>query len=159
MDAQRSSAFPLLYLRSFVKPMREVKSGAYQEQLHGYEDGSIFMIAEGLNILFVSTLALILIFIAARAAKRKYGISLTSLITGMRIRTSAATDRMFEKQRISATKKCRNCSEQLPLSALICDDCGYNFLSGMVGHGNKMLPAPEPPAQEGPKQNFASARV
>ncbi|MGE5216624.1 MAG: hypothetical protein ACM3SP_06445 [Chloroflexota bacterium] len=117
------------------------------------------MIAAGLNLFHYFAIALILLFLAAGITKRRYGVSLKSLITGIRVKTSSATDRMFEKRRIPTLKKCRNCSEQLPLSALICDACGFNFLSGMVGHGHKMLPAPEPPTQEVAKQNFASAGV
>ena len=155
---QRLSAPLLLHLRSPVKPMREVESGTLRPQFHG-RDGRKFMIAEVLKILAFSAIPLFLVFIAARSAKRKYGISFRSLFAGIHLRNNFSTDRMFEKQHISALKKCRNCSRQLPLSALICDDCGYNFLSGMVGHGHAMLPAPEPPTQEVSKQHFAPAGV
>ena len=115
------------------------------------------MIAAGLNLFLYFAIASILVFLAAVIAKRRYGVSLKSLISGIRLKTSSATDRIFEKRRIPTLKKCGNCSEQLPLSALMCDACGYNFLSGMVGRGHKMLPAPETPTQEVAKQSFASA--
>jgi hypothetical protein len=44
-----------------------------------------------------------------------------------------------------ALKKCPECAEQLSLSALLCDRCNYNFLSGSVAHRHKLLPAPSEP--------------
>ena len=85
--------------------------------------GSALMIAEGLNIFHFSAIALIVAFLTARIASKK----------------DRAT---FERQHVLTLKKCPKCAEQLPLSALICDACDYNFLSGMVGHGHKLLPSP-----------------
>jgi predicted nucleic acid binding AN1-type Zn finger protein len=62
---------------------------------------------------------------------------------------------MFERRQIVAIKKCPNCTEQLPLSAVLCDGCDYNFLSEMVGHGQKLLPSPESPARETIEQSYA----
>jgi hypothetical protein len=76
-------------------------------------------------------IGLLLVWLVARIA-RKQGSARRS-----------AGDRIFEG-RGAASKKCPNCAEQLSLAALICDSCAYNFLSGMVGRGHKMLPAPEP---------------
>ena len=114
-------------------------------------DGSTLMIAGGLNILHFSAIALILVFLAVRIAKRK---SFTARSDPMDNSTAA---RFFERHHIPALKKCPNCAEQLPLSALICDACDYNFLSGMVGHGQKLLPSPEPMTHEMTDQRFASA--
>ena len=48
-----------------------------------------------------------------------------------------------------ALKKCPKCSEDLQLSALVCDTCDYNFLAGSVAHRHKMLPAPSEPLANG----------
>jgi predicted amidophosphoribosyltransferase len=61
---------------------------------------------------------------------------------------------MFERRQIVALKKCPNCDDQLPLSAVLCDACDYNFLSEMVGHGQKLLPSPEVLAQEMTVQRY-----
>ena len=110
-------------------------------------DGSTLMIAGGLNILHFSAIALILVLLAVRIAKKK---SFTARRDPMDNSTAA---RFFERHHIPALKKCPNCAEQLPLSALICDACD----SGMVGHGQKLLPSPEPMPHEMPDQRFASA--
>ena len=39
-------------------------------------------------------------------------------------------------------KKCPKCTEQLPVSALVCDACDYNFLAGSILR-HKLLPMPE----------------
>jgi hypothetical protein len=63
-----------------------------------------------------------------------------AFFTSRWLQQNDAADRMFEKRNISARKCCPSCSEQVPLSTLICDACDYNFLSG---HGHKLLPAPQ----------------
>ena len=114
-------------------------------------NGSTLVIAGGINILHFSAIALILVFLAVRIAKRK---SFTARSDPM---DNSTATRFFKRHPISALKKCPNCAEQLPLSALICDACDYNFLSGMVGHGQKLLPSPEPMTHEMPDQRLASA--
>jgi hypothetical protein len=118
-------------------------------------DGSTAMIAEESNILHFAAIALILVFLAIRRAKGKDGSFFKSFLAGRTLTKDSTTDRMFEMHHIQAMKKCPNCSEQLPLSALICEPCDYNFLSGMVGHGHKLLPSPEPRVHEMPTQIFA----
>src|SRR6266496_3122282 len=82
---------------------------------------STLMIAEGLNTLHFSAIAVIVAFLTARIASKK--------------------DRaIFKRQHVLTLKKCSKCAEQLPLSALVCDACDYNFLSRMVGHRHKLLP-------------------
>ena len=112
-------------------------------------DGSMAMIAEESNFLHFAAIALILVFLAIRRAKGSDGSFFKSFLAGRRLTNHRATDRMFEMPHIQAMKKCPNCTEQLPLSALLCEACDYNFLAGMVGHGHKLLPSPEPrmPAQ------------
>ena len=43
---------------------------------------------------------------------------------------------------VLAFKKCPQCAEQLPVSALVCDGCDHNFLAGSILR-HKLLPAPE----------------
>lgn len=59
------------------------------------------------------------------------------------------TPKLFRKSQlrkkelaILAFKKCPQCADQLPLSALVCDGCDYNFLAGSILR-HKLLPAPE----------------
>jgi hypothetical protein len=115
-------------------------------------DGRTLMMAEDLNIIYFSAIGLILVFLTLRiAAKRNFSGA------GSALANDGASSRFFERQRIPALKKCPNCTEQLPLSALICEACDYNFLSRMVGRGQKFLPSPEPMTHEVPNQSFASA--
>jgi predicted amidophosphoribosyltransferase len=69
------------------------------------------------------------------------------------------TERFFPAQRIPTEKNCPNCTEQLPLSALICDACDYNFLSRSVGGKHKLLAAPESAAQVRAKPRLVPAQV
>jgi Uncharacterised protein family UPF0547 len=43
---------------------------------------------------------------------------------------------------VLAFKKCPQCTVQLPLSALVCDDCDHNFLSSSILR-HRLLPASE----------------
>jgi hypothetical protein len=89
-------------------------------------NGSTLMTAEGLNIIHFSAIALIVAFLTARIASKK-------------------DCAIFKRQHLATLKKCPKCAEQLPLSALVCDACDYNFLSRMVGHRHKLLPSPSEP--------------
>ncbi len=115
------------------------------------------MMADGLNILHFSAIALILVFLAAMIAKKKYARSFKTFVAESKLANNSVSDRLFDRPRIPALKKCPNCTEQLPLSALICDACEYNFLSTMVGRGQRFLPSPEPMTHEASNQSFASA--
>jgi predicted amidophosphoribosyltransferase len=79
------------------------------------------MIAESFNFFLFSGIALTLALLMARIASQKDGVKRYHLLT---------------------LKKCPNCAEQLPLSALVCDECDYNFLSGTVEYPHKLLSAP-----------------
>lgn len=96
-------------------------------------DGSTLMIAEGINILHFSAIALILVVLTARIRKKRYSSFFKSSIAGSALTDNCVSDRFFAPQRIPPQKNCPNCAEQLPLSALICDACDYNFLSRTVG--------------------------
>ena len=113
------------------------------------------MMAEDTNILDFATVALIGVFGMIKIANGNYRSFFKSLLAGRMFTDDQAADRMFERQNISALKSCPSCTKQLPLSTLICEACDYNFLSGMVGHGHKLLPSPEPRVHEMPTQIFA----
>ncbi len=113
------------------------------------------MLAEDSNILHFSGIAMILVFLTIRRAKANRGGFFKSLLAERRFTKGLDADRMFERQHIQALKKCPNCTEQLLISILICEACDYNFLSGMVGQGHKLLPSPEPRGPEMPKRKFA----
>jgi hypothetical protein len=118
-------------------------------------DESTAILAEHSNILHFAVIALILVFVTAGRAKRKDGGFFQSLLARCRFSKDGAADRMFERHHIQPLKKCPNCTEQWPLSVLICEACDYNFLSGMVGHGHRMLPSPEPQVHEMPARILA----
>jgi hypothetical protein len=116
------------------------------------------MIAENLDVLQFSAPAIILMFFIARIGNRKPGGFFRALVAGSAVSDDCAADRMFEKHHIPASKKCPNCAEQLPLSGVICEACDYNFLSGMVGYGNKLLPSPQSLPLRMSKRSFAQRR-
>jgi hypothetical protein len=63
--------------------------------------------------------------------------------------------RKNEATALTALKKCPGCAEELPLSALICDGCDYNFLAGSARYKHKMLPAPDYHAEQQPTRQLA----
>ena len=95
-------------------------------------DGNSAMIADELNILHISGIALILAFLTARTATGLERGFFKAFLPWRLFANDDDADRMFEKGHIQALKKCPNCSEQQPLSALICEPCDYNFLRSMV---------------------------
>ena len=49
----------------------------------------------------------------------------------------------FEKQPISRThKSCPRCAAQVPVAALFCDTCDYNFIASIASHRHKLLNPP-----------------
>jgi hypothetical protein len=113
-------------------------------------DGRALMIAGSLEILPITAVVLILAFLVARIVKRK---TFPARGTGTHKRASG---RLFERQRGPELKPCPNCTEQLPLSAIICDKCDYNFLAERPGRGQKSLPSPQSMTYEVPEQKIAS---
>ena len=54
--------------------------------------------------------------------------------------------RFFDRQPLSkAHKNCPNCGGQVPVAALFCDACDYNFIASIVGHRHKLLNPPTIP--------------
>ena len=56
-------------------------------------------------------------------------------------------------------KPCPNCAEQLPITAIICGICDYNFLAERPGRGQKLLSSPQAMAQEMPEQKIVSTEL
>jgi len=113
-------------------------------------DGSPLMIAGGLEILPITAIALIIVLLVTRIVKRK---QFRARGTGTHKRASG---RLFERPRSPELKPCPNCTEQLPLSALICDTCDYNFLAARPGRGQRLLPPPQPMTRKVSEQRIAS---
>ena len=82
---------------------------------------STLMIVEGFNFFLFSGIALTFALLMARIASEKDG--------------------PFKRHHVLTLKKCPECAEQLPISALVCDACDYNFLCRTVGHRHKLLPS------------------
>jgi hypothetical protein len=116
-------------------------------------DGSPLMIAGGSEILPVTAVALIIVLLVARIVKRKI---FRARGTGTHKRTFG---RLFERQRSPDLKPCPNCAEQVPLSALICNACDYNFLAARPGRGQNLLPPPQPMTDEVPEQKNRGPRT
>jgi hypothetical protein len=116
------------------------------------------MTGENLDIVNFFAPAIILMFFIAIAGEKKQGGFFKALVMGSAFSNECAVDRMFEKQHIPSLKKCPNCAEQLPLSGVICEACDYNFLSGMVGYGNRLLAAPQALPLRMAKRGFAQRR-
>jgi hypothetical protein len=94
------------------------------------------MTVGGMDILPISALALTLVLLGLRMANKKS-------VTMAESFQSARSGGFFEKQRMPAQKKCPHCAMQLPLSAIICETCDYNFLAERPGRGQKLLALPE----------------
>jgi hypothetical protein len=121
-------------------------------------DGGTFMIADGLNILYFSTIAVVLVFLATRTRK-KHRNRFKHSSAGHTFVNNRFSERLFEIKRAPARKACPSCAEQLPLSALICDACHYNFLAARPGREQKMLLPPEPMTHDASEQGLASAAL
>jgi len=121
--------------------------------------GGALVMAEGLDPLFSMTLvALIFLLLAAQSVKRKRGVLKSSRGRGS-VTNKRVSGRLFNRQRSPALKPCPNCAKQLPVTAIICGICDYNFLAERPGRGQKLLPSPQPPTDETPEQNILSTEL
>src|SRR6266487_3405461 len=124
------------YTLSLVKTMYEAVLMGFSSIFTVVAAIGITMTVEDLDIVHFSTIALTLGLLTARIASKKDGSFFKWFVAGA----------IFG---IIALKTCPNCAEQLPLAALVCGTCDYNFLSMTVGYRHKLLPPPnESPAQE-----------
>jgi hypothetical protein len=120
-------------------------------------DGRTFMLAEGLDILHISAIALILVFLVGRIVKRKQsGFAKSAPVWGT---STHAAARFFESKHIPPLKPCPHCARQLPLPAIICEQCDYNFLAARPGRGQKLLPSPQPVIHEPSDQSSVSGGI
>lgn len=113
------------------------------------------MIFEGSIFVLLFAFGLTLVLFVARTAKREKRRLFKKYLREGIAASHFASGRMFEKNRLLLSKKCPNCAAQLPLPALFCEACEYNFLSGAVGLRNKALPAPEAPPEKAENRIFA----
>jgi hypothetical protein len=107
-------------------------------------NGSTLIIDGDADILHFLAIALLLAFLTARIASRKDGSFFKWFVAGAFLGIIALPVAILKRQHVlSALKKCPKCAEQLPISALVCDACEYNFISRIVGHGHKLLASPK----------------
>ena len=114
--------------------------------------------AENLIILAVSLTSLILASVTATIASKKDGGYFKWFVAGGLCSIVALPMAIRKQQPVAPLpllKHCPNCPEQVSISALVCESCDYNFLSGRVGHRHKLLPHYEPRAHDASRRPFA----
>jgi hypothetical protein len=99
------------------------------------------LIAENLDVLSLSAVTLTLAFLAAKRLRRKRTVS-KSFQAHESFTRKRVTGRLFKSQRTPVLKQCPSCAQQLPLSAIMCDTCDYNFLAERPGRRQVLLAAP-----------------
>jgi hypothetical protein len=103
-------------------------------------NGSTLMLDGDSDVLHFLAIALILAFLTARIASKKDGSFFKWFLAGALLGIIALPVAILKRHHaVLSVKKCPKCAEQLPLSALVCDTCEYNFISRIVGHGQKLL--------------------
>ena len=108
------------------------------------------LIAESLDVLSFSAVTLTLALLAARRLRRRsLAISFQAHDSFIRQRVPG---RLFKSQRSPLLKECPSCAQQLPLSAIMCDACDYNFLAERPGRRQALLQPPTPLTNETPQQ-------
>lgn len=112
------------------------------------------MLNGSFDILHLSAIAVIPVFLALRFLKKKKA---RDSFESFRAVSSSGNASIFERERVPATKKCPGCEEQLPLSAIICDGCDYNFLASRPVRSQSILPSPEVLPEEPQQPRIASA--
>jgi hypothetical protein len=100
------------------------------------------LIVESLDVLYLGA-ALTLALLAARILRRKRSVP-KSFQAHDSFTRKRVTVRLFKSQRSPVLKQCPSCAEQFPLSALMCDNCDYNFLAERPGRRQVLLPPPRP---------------
>src|SRR5262245_55547016 len=121
--------------------------------------GSTLVITERLHILAIAAVALIIVLLAVGIVKRKRGVFLKSFRPRRTATNKRSYGRLSERHRRPALKPCPNCAEKLPLTAVICNICDYNFLAERPGRGQTLLPAPQPITHEVPEQQMAPTLI
>jgi len=120
--------------------------------------GTRLLMAEGLDTFLIVALSLMLVLFTAKTVRRKLSVR-----KSFRVRRTAtkkrASGRLSKRQRMAVLKPCPSCAEKLPISAIICDACGYNFLAERPGRGQALLPSPQHRSHEAPEQKIMSAEL
>jgi hypothetical protein len=112
------------------------------------------MLNGNFDVLHLFAIAAIVVFLALRFLKKKKP---RDSFESFQTTSNTSNARIFERQRVPATKKCPGCEQQLPLAAIICEGCDYNFLAARPDRSHSMLPAPEALPEEPEQQKIASA--
>ena len=105
--------------------------------------------AESLGVLSLST-ALTLALLAAKMFRKKRRVSKSFQAHDNFTRKSVGS--LFKSQRTPVLKPCPSCAQQLPLSAIICDTCDYNFLAERPARRQVLLQLPKLLTHETPQQ-------
>jgi hypothetical protein len=116
-----------------------------------------FMIIGGFG--FYQLLALILIMVAAWTAKKPIAAFFKSYPTSRAFTHNLLAARWLAPKPILAQKNCPHCAVPMPISALFCDACDYNYLSGSLGTRQKSLPAPASMKRKVSKPHLVSSRL
>ena len=96
------------------------------------------LIAESLDVLSLSA-ALTLAFLVAKMFRKKRSVP-KSFQAHESFTPKRVKGRLFKSQHSPVLKQCPSCAQQLPLSALMCDTCDYNFLAERPGRRQVLLP-------------------
>jgi hypothetical protein len=107
------------------------------------------LIAERLDVLSL-TAVLTLVLLAAKIFRKRRSVSKSFRAHDKFTRKRVG--RLFKSQCTPVLKSCPSCAQQLPLSALICDNCDYNFLAERPGRRQALLQPPNPLTHEAPQQ-------
>lgn len=119
-------------------------------------DGVVSLAADNIAILPFLAFVSFLVLRAAKSRRGNAGGIVKAVLAGDWFADESNADRMFERCNITAMKTCPNCSGQVPMSTLMCDRCDHNFLTGMIGSGQRMLPSPEAQVYEMQPRKYAS---
>ena len=149
----------LLYIGQAVMPVDELM----MENLSSLANllwmyGTRLLIAERLDIYLIVAVSLILVLFTAKIMKRKRRV-LKSFRARGTVTKKRAAGRLFKSQHRPVAKPCPSCAEKLPVSAIICHTCGYNFLAERPGRGQALLPSPQHGSHEAPEQKIMSAEL
>jgi hypothetical protein len=81
--------------------------------------------------------------LTAGIARNKGGSFLKWFFAGALVGVIALPMAIFKRKKITypGQKQCPNCAQKLPIQAVLCDACDFNFLSMAVGNRYKPIPA------------------
>jgi hypothetical protein len=123
-----------------VNPMYEAISQILSLVTLEVTNGRTLMMDGDSDMLHFLAIALILALLTARIASKKDGNFFKWFVAGALLGVIALPVAIFKRQHaVLSVKKCPKCAERLPLPALVCNACEYNFISRIVGHGQKLL--------------------